>query len=271
MLFVLKTDAGGILFMATIIQTPEECIAWRAALPANHRLALIATRGWIHSGHESLITKALEDGAEVVVSLFVSKATQHQDLNYDNDQMHRDIERLKELGVHAIFQPSEDALFADYGRFVVRETLFSQMMEGKTTPGYFDAALTTMLRLLHLVRPSHTYMGEKDYQYYLLVRDMARSFFLPVEVVVCPTIRDERGLPLSVRHHLLNDQQLEHAAMFTTFLTAHNVESKIVQQLEEHGFVVEYVQDYKNRRYAAVTVGGIRLVDSVPLQDDIIH
>ena len=123
--------------------------------------------------------------------------------------------------------------------------------------------LTVVLKYLHIVKPTRSYYGEKDYQQLLLIKKMVQALFLEVEVVGCPTVRASDGLALSSRNSRLTAQQREKAAYFPAILNQAATSEVAVQQLENLGFKVDYVADQWGRRLAAVYVGEVRLIDAL--------
>jgi len=160
--------------------------------------------------------------------------------------------------------PKTDEIYIDRHAFkVIETTKLSGMLEGEHRPEHFAGMLTVVLKLLILSRPTNLYLGEKDYQQYLLVKGMAEAFFLDIEVVVLPTVRDINGLALSSRNKFLSETQLQKAPLFFQLLSSANLPDKgITSRLIKEGFAVDYIKTYENRRFGAVTIGGVRLIDN---------
>jgi len=150
-------------------------------------------------------------------------------------------------------------------RYRVTEDDASRRLCGARRPGHFDGVLTVVLKLLLAIRPTRAYFGEKDYQQLDLVRDMARDFFLDVDVVACPTVRHPDGLAVSSRSALLSPAQRALAPRFPAALAAPGEPAAAARRLAELGFAVDYVEDRGDRRYGAVRLGGVRLIDNLPL------
>jgi pantoate--beta-alanine ligase len=122
-----------------------------------------------------------------------------------------------------------------------------------------------VLKLLNLVRAGRAYFGEKDFQQLLVVRELAREFFTGTEIVACPTIREPSGLAASSRNALLSPAAREKAAALFRVLASVPAPESAIAQLEEAGFSVDYVEEHWGRRFAAVRLEGVRLIDNVPL------
>jgi pantoate--beta-alanine ligase len=121
------------------------------------------------------------------------------------------------------------------------------------------------MRLLNLVQPDNAYFGEKDYQQLQLIRDMVSAFFMPVNIVACPTVREADGLAMSSRNRRLDAGHRSRAAALYAILKDKRSASEARQALLGVGFEVDYVEDMENRRLAAVRLGNTRLIDNVEI------
>jgi pantoate--beta-alanine ligase len=185
--------------------------SWRADA---FEVGLVPTMGSLHEGHASLIRRARDEAARVVVSIFVNPAQfgPGEDLlTYPRDEG-RDLEVCRLLGVDAIWAPSEEDVYPpgealpepDPGH--VGETF-----EGAARPGHFRGVLKVVHRLFDLTGPCRAYFGEKDAQQLFLVRRMVEELALPVTVVPCPTAREPDGLAYSSRNARLGAEEREQA------------------------------------------------------------
>jgi len=138
-------------------------------------------------------------------------------------------------------------------------------MEGQHRPGHFNGVLTVVMKLINIVNPNIAYFGEKDYQQFLLIRDMTFSFFIDTKIVVCPTIREDDGLALSSRNRFLSNQDRKIAPFFYKILLSGKSIDKIKKNLIHHGFEIDYIENYNNRCYGAVQLNDVRLIDNVKL------
>jgi pantoate--beta-alanine ligase len=121
------------------------------------------------------------------------------------------------------------------------------------------------LKLLNLVRPHRAYFGEKDLQQLQLIDGMARSLFLPTEIIACPTIRDTDGLALSSRNRRLSAEARAKAAQFPRILRGSPDAATATAALGQAGFKVDYVEDLDGVRLGAVRLEDVRLIDNVRL------
>ncbi|MCC7467191.1 MAG: pantoate--beta-alanine ligase [Saprospiraceae bacterium] len=162
------------------------------------------TMGALHSGHLELIRMAKRDECIAVASIFVNP-TQFNDLR-DLEKYPRtpekDAELLIEAGCDVLFMPPVEEVYPP-GIDLTIELNFGvldKVMEGEFRPGHFKGMATVVNRLLDIVRPHKLYMGQKDYQQLSIVRDMIRQLALPVELIMCPTVREPDGLAMSSRN-----------------------------------------------------------------------
>jgi pantoate--beta-alanine ligase len=247
----------------------EEWTAHRDRL-ADATVGFVPTMGALHEGHLALIRRSAEENEHTVVSIFVN-ATQFNDagdLDAYPRRLEDDAELARSAGAGLLLAPDHEAVYRDGYRYRVTENSLSRHMEGGHRPGHFDGVLTVVLKLLELVRPDRAYFGEKDYQQLLLVRGMVRAFFLPVEIVACPTVRDADGLALSSRNARLGPEARRVAATFPRVLAEAAGSDEARRRLLAAGFDVDYVVDSDGRRFGAVTVDGVRLIDNISLQQE---
>ena len=230
-------------------------------------IGFVPTMGALHSGHLSLIEQSKKENDITVVSVYLNE-TQFNDpkdlTNYPSN-LAEDLEQLKELDVDWVFTPSYKDIYADDYRFRVLENQKSLELCGQDRPGHFDGVLTVVLKLFNIVTPNSAYFGEKDYQQLTLIQDMAKSFFLDVEVKACPTVRDEYGLALSSRNQKLSDDGLAKARFFANELKKEKNLEALKTKLTNSGIDVDYLVDKDNRRFGAVKIANVRLIDNVSI------
>lgn len=232
-------------------------------------LGFVPTMGALHAGHRALMEASVADNTVTVASVFVNPTQfdQASDLDAYPRQSGRDLDALRSWGADAVLMPGFDDLYPDDYRYKVSENDLSRRFCGAHRAGHFDGVLTVVMRLLNLVRPDRAYFGEKDYQQLLLVRGMAEAFFLDVEIVGCPTVREGDGLALSSRNQRLDPAQRSVApALYRSLREAPDAEAARIS-LEQNGFEVDYVEDFGHRRLAAARLGEVRLIDNVSLED----
>ena len=228
-------------------------------------IGFIPTMGALHAGHLSLINASQNQNHITVVSVFVNPSQFNDPTdfkNYPRDDS-GDIKKLRGVGVDYLFMPKGQEIYPDQYQYRVVENNFSQKLCGKYRLGHFDGVLTVVMKLFQLIRPNRAYFGEKDYQQYLLIRKMTEAFFMDIEIHSCPTLREKDGLAMSSRNILLEQQEREKAKLFPKILLETENPKTAFEKLTEAGFCVDYVEDHDHRRYGAVRIGSVRLIDNV--------
>jgi pantoate--beta-alanine ligase len=251
-----------------IARTIDELRAELEPLRDGSTIGLVPTMGSFHAGHLALFGAAREENDVVVVSLFVNPAQfdQATDLDaYPRDEAH-DARLAEEAGVDLLFAPDADELYPPGFQTWVEVADLGSVLEGHFRPGHFRGVATICLKLFNLVRPQRAYFGQKDAQQTAVVRRLVRDFHVPVEIRVCPTVRDEDGLALSSRNARLSAQEREAAlALPRALATRDPVRARELL----NGLEVDYLEvaDFDPKVLAAaVRVGRTRLIDNVVLE-----
>ena len=246
---------------------------WRAAraVLGMTRIGFVPTMGALHAGHASLLARSVAESEYTVLSIYVNPTQFNDagDLARYPRTLEQDLALAESLGVDAVLLPRYEALYADGYRYRLDEMTFSRTLCGAHRPGHFAGVLTVVMKLLNLVRATRAYFGEKDYQQYLLIRDMCAAFFLDTEIVPCATLREPDGLAMSSRNMLLDTAARALAARFPELLASREGDDKVADQLAAAGFEVDYVHTEGERRFGAVTVQSadrrVRLIDNLSL------
>jgi pantoate--beta-alanine ligase len=247
-------------------RTVPEWLERRRAM-TGRSIGFVPTMGALHRGHASLVERCRRENEIIVASIFVNPTqfNDPKDLHRYPRTLEHDLAVLQTLGTDEVFVPDVSELYPHGYRFRVEEESVTQVMEGPRRPGFLQGVMTVVLKLLNLVRPDRAYFGEKDFQQLKLITDMAKDFFIPTDIVLCPTVRDASGLAESSRNTLLSRAARKNAAcLFHALRTAGNPnEAKTI--LESQGFVTDYVEEHWGRRFAAASLEHVRLIDNVPL------
>ena len=246
------------------LHTPQETKDFRNTLQS---VGFVPTMGALHSGHVSLIQKSQKQDEHTVVSIFLNPTqfNNPMDLKQYPVSLEDDLRILRELEVDAVFLPQEQDMYPDGYHYKITEDNFSKELCGKTRPGHFDGVLTVVMKLLQIVRPSRAYFGEKDFQQLKLIENMVNAFFMDVEIVACPIVRDSAGLALSSRNKRLSPSGLAKAQSFAQKLNSTTRLVDLEKQLTNEGIPVDYLEEHFGRRFAAVHIEDVRLIDNVPL------
>lgn len=179
----------------------------RDHLRGQNRASFVPTMGNLHEGHLSLMRLARQHGDPVVASIFVNRLQFGPNEDFDNypRTMQADIDKLEKEGVYILFAPTERDLYPQPQEYRVDPPQqLGDILEGEFRPGFFKGVCTVVLKLLSCVQPKVAVFGKKDYQQLMIIRQMAKQFALPVDIIPGETIRAEDGLALSSRNGYLS-------------------------------------------------------------------
>ena len=203
-----------------IVTTFPELRAARAALP--EPVGLVPTMGYLHEGHLSLVRRARAECASVAVSIFVNP-TQFgpaEDFsNYPRD-LPRDLRLLEAEHTDLVWTPTPEIMYPPGFQTWVTVENVSQPLEGSKRPGHFRGVATIVAKLFNGVQPQKAYFGQKDAQQVVVIRQMTRDLNSPIDIVVCPTVREPDGLAMSSRNTYLNPQERQAATVLYRSLSA---------------------------------------------------
>jgi len=182
----------------------------RDHLRGQNRASFVPTMGNLHEGHLSLMRLARQHGDPVVASIFVNRLQFGPNEDFDSypRTMQADIDKLEKEGVYILFAPTERDLYPQPQEYRVDPPQqLGDILEGEFRPGFFKGVCTVVLKLLSCVQPKVAVFGKKDYQQLMIIRQMAKQFALPVEIIPGETIRAEDGLALSSRNGYLSIEE----------------------------------------------------------------
>ena len=182
----------------------------RDHLRGQNRASFVPTMGNLHEGHLSLMRLARQHGDPVVASIFVNRLQFGPNEDFDSypRTMQADIEKLEKEGVYILFAPTERDLYPQPQEYRVNPPQqLGDILEGEFRPGFFKGVCTVVLKLFSCVQPKVAVFGKKDYQQLMIIRQMAKQFALPVEIIPGETIRAQDGLALSSRNGYLSTEE----------------------------------------------------------------
>ena len=180
---------------------------------AGDSVGFVPTMGMLHDGQLSLVRRARDENGCVVVSSFVNPHA-FSDLDEGGGGVRdhvRDLALLDHAKADIAFLPDVGTLYPPNDTTRVTVEGLTRQLEGASRPGHLDGLTTVMLKLLHLVGPARLYLGQRHAQQVVIVRRMMRDLFMNLDLVICPTIRDDDGLALSSANALLGIEE-RHAA-----------------------------------------------------------
>jgi pantoate--beta-alanine ligase len=227
---------------------------------AGKTVGLVPTMGALHEGHFSLVRAAQRECDVVVVTIFVNPIQfgPHEDFQRYPRPLEADIASLARLQTGFVFAPSAAEMFpAGFGTYVEPAEV-SRDWEGPVRPGHFRGVATVVLKLFHILPAHYAYFGRKDYQQTLVVQHLVRDLNVPIQIQVCPTVREPDGLALSSRNQYLDAEQRRQAAAVPGSL-------RLAQQIFAQGQRQAGAIDSQMRAHLAQA--GIDRIDYIALTD----
>ena len=253
-------------------------------------VGLVPTMGYLHEGHQSLISKSSSQNDKTVVSVFVNPiqfgptedlATYPRDLN-------RDMQKVEEAGGDLIFNPEPSEMYPDHFTSFIDTTETTELLCAVTRPTHFRGVCTVVGKLFNIVAPDRAYFGQKDAQQLATIKRFARDLNFDIEIIPCPIIREDDGLAKSSRNTYLSPEERQAALILSQSLRkgkaaieagetdAQKVISIIRENLETEPLArIDYVEvvDFENIQRLttikgetlvaiAVYIGKTRLIDN---------
>ena len=255
-------------------------------------LGLVPTMGALHEGHLSLVRRARDENDIVAASIFVNPIQfgPGEDFERYPRDIEHDMEKLEKAGVHTLFMPDIKAIYPEGFSTKVKVSGISERLCGAFRPGHFDGVATVVCKLFNLVKPTRAYFGQKDFQQTVLVNRMVKDLNLDVDVIACPTVREEDGLAMSSRNAYLGPEERSAATVIYRTLQAAakmikssaagpaDIKNSLETMLKEEPLVselqyagvydtrtLEEVTEYKKEVLLAIAlkIGKTRLIDNL--------
>ncbi len=275
-----------------VFHSVKDLQAHLMSLKHDHQIALVPTMGALHSGHVSLIQRAIADNHLVVVSIFVNplQFAPTEDLAQYPRNFAADCQLCEVWGVNCVFAPSEAELYPNQEVFrVVPPKSLTSVLCGKFRPGHFEGVATIVTKLFNIVQPNRAYFGQKDAQQLAIIRHLVRDLNIPVELVSCPIIRESSGLARSSRNQYLSPENRELAVCLSrgllaakkAFLLGEVLSEKLISLVRNEliNIKIEYIElvdpdtlqsltMIKNAGLLAIAarIGATRLIDNIMLE-----
>jgi len=197
-----------------ILKTVAELRAWsRAARQAGKSVGLVPTMGALHEGHRSLVQRARQENTAVAVSIFVNPTQfgPNEDLSRYPRTFAEDCAMLEAEEVDVLFAPDPAEMYRSGAFTFVEVEGLSDRLDGASRPGHFRGVATVVSKLFIAAEPDRAYFGQKDAAQVAVLRRMTADLDLPVEVVVCPIVREPDGLAMSSRNRYLSAEERQQA------------------------------------------------------------
>ena len=264
--------------------------ALRERLQREPNNVFVPTMGNLHAGHIDLIRIAKPKAACTVVSIFVNRLQfgPKEDFERYPRTFPSDCDKLRGAGVDVVFAPDEKEIYPEPQTFVVEPPDLQHILDGAFRPGHFRGVATVVLKLFNMVMPHAAIFGKKDYQQYLVLRDMVRQLALPVEIIPAETVRAADGLALSSRNGYLTPVERAEAPRLYALLREaqgkmakgernfQRIELEAMALLSQHGWVPQYIavrrradlqapapEERELVVLAAAYLGKTRLIDNI--------
>jgi pantoate--beta-alanine ligase len=273
------------------IKNLKELIAQAKA--AGKKIGFVPTMGALHAGHFSLIKAAKEQTDFVVVSIFVNPTQFGPAEDFDKypKTLDADTAGCEKLGVDIIFVPSISEIYPSKNLTWVNVEKLTEPLCGKSRPGHFRGVATVCAKLFNIVEPDIAFFGQKDAQQSIVVKQMIADLNMPLQIVVCPTVRESDGLAMSSRNKYLNAEERKDAALIYAALqeaelfikAGHRKSSELIGEMEKilkisSRIKIEYISILDSRTLEeidrakgkvliaiAAKLGQARLIDNIIL------
>jgi len=255
--------------LKTIAETGSGCARIRAA---GRTLGLVPTMGALHQGHLSLVRAAQASCDAVAVSIFVNPTQFGPDEDFAAYPrgLEEDCRVLEAAGVDLVFAPSSEEMYTEGASTFVEVAGLSDRLDGASRPGHFRGVATVVAQLFHIFSPERAFFGQKDAAQVAVLRKMVRDLHFPLELVVCPTVREPEGLAMSSRNRYLSGEQRRQALVLYRALLA--VQQQI-QDGEQDSAKLLATAGQVLKEEPAAEVDYCRIVDPDTLEDvaDVSH
>jgi len=239
-------------------------------------VGLVPTMGFLHEGHQSLISKSASQNNRTVVSVFVNPIQfgPNEDLEAYPRDLNRDMQKVEEAGGDLIFNPEPEEMYPGHFTSFIDTTETTELLCGAVRPVHFRGVCTVVGKLFNIVQPDRAYFGQKDAQQLATVKRFVRDLNFPLEIVPCPIVREADGLAKSSRNTYLNPEERKAALILSQSLKkGHDI---IRENLETEPLArIDYVEvvDFENIQRTptiegetlvaiAVYIGKTRLIDN---------
>lgn len=171
-------------------------------------IGFVPTMGALHEGHLSLVRRAGQENDVTVVSIFVNPIQfgPSEDFNKYPRDMEGDTEKLRDAGVDILFMPDANSMYPEGFSTHVEVEAISDKLCGSFRPGHFKGVATVVAKLVNIVKPTRAYFGQKDFQQTVVIQRFVKDLDMDIDVVVCPTIREQDGLAMSSRNVYLDKE-----------------------------------------------------------------
>lgn len=238
----------------------------KAARSKGNKIGLVPTMGALHIGHICLIEKAVKGSDFVVVSIFVNP-TQFgpaEDFEKYPRSFENDLEICRKAGVDIVFAPSPQEMYKKENLTWVNVEKLTEPLCGRSRPRHFRGVTTVCAKLFNIVEPDVAYFGQKDAQQAIVIKRMVADLNMPLEIVVCPTVREPDGLAVSSRNKYLSEQQRKDATCI--YKSLKKCESLVEAGTTDSKTIIGEMKQILNQ-VSSIEIEYISIVDAESLQE----
>jgi len=219
----------------------------RGHLLHGRSIGFVPTMGALHDGHLSLIRRSKNENDITVASIFVNPLQfgQSEDFQQYPRDTDGDIAKLRKAEADVLFMPDASLIYPKGFMTHVEVGGLSEKLCGAFRPGHFKGVATIVMKLFNIVQPTRAYFGQKDFQQAVIIKKMAKDIDMPVDIVVCPTIREHDGLAMSSRNLYLSEEERKAAAVIYKCLTqtSETIKSGIINIERVKGLMKEKLSE----------------------------
>lgn len=176
--------------------------------------------GYLHKGHESLLQKAREECECVVLSVFINSLQfgVNEDIEIYPRDIERDLKVATRAGVDILFFPTDKEMYPNKTLTEIHIKKITSSLCGLSRPGHFEGVALVIVKLFNMVSPHRAYFGAKDAQQVAVIKQLVEDLSFPIDIVVCPTFREEDGLAMSSRNVNLTGEERTQATVLSAAL-----------------------------------------------------
>jgi len=237
----------------------------KAARSAGKKVGFVPTMGALHIGHISLMEASVKECDFVVVSIFVNP-TQFgpgEDFEKYPRPLEADLKICEKTGVDVVFAPTPEQMYPAENITWVNVEKLTETLCGQSRPGHFRGVTTVCAKLFNIVAPDVAFFGQKDAQQAIVIKRMVADLNMPLEIVVCPTVREPNGLAVSSRNKYLVEQQKQDAAYI--YKSLQKCQEMIKAGTKDAKKIISEMQKVLNR-VPSIEIEYVSIVDARTLQ-----
>ena len=172
-------------------------------------VGFVPTMGALHEGHLQLVRLSQKANDVTVVSIYVNPLQfgPKEDFKEYPRTLTQDMNLLGREKVGFLFTPGDKVMYPEgFSTKITVSGPLTQTLCAPFRPGHFDGVATVVVKLLEAVKPTRLYLGQKDAQQAILLRQVIQDLNVNVETVICPIVREHDGLAMSSRNARLSPE-----------------------------------------------------------------